>query len=161
MGIAAAPDSTVDSFSRYQHHDFIVHCWWQETPPWLCFWLSRQYVWCEFYKIVQYLITSEHDQILTGPSVQIGCNDIKPYLVGDSAQPLTSWLQKRCPKATRDPEEIAFNIALSGASVAVECAFGMLKNRCRILGKRPDSKISFANKIAVACVVPHNFCLLN
>ena len=37
----------------------------------------------------------------------------------------------------------------------------MLKNRWRILGKRLDSKISFANKIAVACAVLHNFCLLN
>ena len=91
--------------------------------------------------------------MLTGPSVQIGGNDIKPYLVGGSAYPLASWLQKPFPEA-RDPEEIAFNKALSGARVAVWCAFGMLK-------KRLDSKISFANKIAVACAVVHNFCLLN
>ena len=45
--------------------------------------------------------------------------------------------------------------------VAVECAYGMLKNRWRIQGKRLDSKISFANKNAVACAVLHNFCLLN
>ena len=30
-----------------------------------------------------------------------------------------------------------------------------------MLGKWLDSKISFANKIAVACVVLHKFCLLN
>lgn len=72
-----------------------------------------------------------------------------------------SWLQKPFPEATRDPEEIAFNKALSGARVAVGCAFGMLKNRWRILGKRLDSKASFANKITVACTVLHNFCLLN
>lgn len=37
----------------------------------------------------------------------------------------------------------------------------MLKNRWRIQGKRLDSKISFANKIAFACAVLQNFCLLN
>ena len=104
---------------------------------------------------------AENDQILTGPVVRIGANEIKPYLVGDSAYPLASWLQKPFPEATRDPEEIAFNKALSAARVAVECAFGMLKNRWRILGKRLDSRISFANKIAIACAVLHNFCLLN
>ena len=93
--------------------------------------------------------------------MQIGGNDIKPYLAGDSAYPLASWLRKPFPEATRDPEEIAFNKALSGARVAVECAYGMLKNRWRIQGKRLDSKISFANKIAVACAVLQNFCLLN
>ena len=104
---------------------------------------------------------AENNQILTGPVVRIGANKIKPYLVGDSACPLASWLQKPLPEATRDPEEIAFNKALSAARVAVECAFGMLKNRWRILGKRLDSRILFANKIAIACAVLHNFCLLN
>lgn len=37
----------------------------------------------------------------------------------------------------------------------------MLKNRWRILGKQLDNRISFANKIAIACAVLHNFCLLN
>ena len=104
---------------------------------------------------------TENDQILTGPVVRIRANEIKPYLVGDSAYPLTSWLQKPFPEATRDPEEIAFNRALSATRVAVECTFGMLKNRWRILRKWLDSRISFANKIAIACAVLHNFCLLN
>ena len=104
---------------------------------------------------------AENNQILTGPVVRIGANKIKPYLVGDSAYPLASWLQKPLPEATRDPEEIAFDKALSAARVAVECAFGVLKNCWRILGKRLDSRILFANKIAIACAVLHNFCLLN
>lgn len=37
----------------------------------------------------------------------------------------------------------------------------MLKNRWRILGKQLDNRISFANKIAIACAVLRNFCLLN
>ena len=104
---------------------------------------------------------AEHNQILMGPSVQIGGNDIKLNLIGDSAYPLASWLQKPFPEAMRDPEEIAFDKALSGARVAVECTFGMLKNYLRILGKWLESKISFANKVTVTCAVLHNFCLLN
>ena len=52
---------------------------------------------------------AENDQILTGPVVRIGADEIKPYLVGGSAYPQASWLQKPFPEATRDPEEIAFN----------------------------------------------------
>ena len=37
----------------------------------------------------------------------------------------------------------------------------MLKNRQLILGKRLDCKILFVNKIAVACTILHNFCMLN
>ena len=84
---------------------------------------------------------AENDQILTSPVVRIRANEIKPYLAGDSAYPLACWLQKPFPEATRDPEEIAFNRALSAPRVAVECAFGMLKNRWQILGKRLDSRI--------------------
>ena len=67
---------------------------------------------------------AEHNHILMGPSVQIGGNDIKLNLIGDSAYSLASWLQKPFPEAMRDPEEIAFDKALSGARVAVECTFG-------------------------------------
>ena len=37
----------------------------------------------------------------------------------------------------------------------------MLKNRWWILEKQLDNRISFANKIAIASAVLHNFCLLN
>ena len=93
---------------------------------------------------------AENNQILSGPVVRIDADEIKPYLVGDSAYPPASWLPMPFPCATRDPEVIAFNKALSATRVAVECTFGMLKNRWRILGKRLDSRISFANKIAIA-----------
>ena len=161
--ISAPPDSAVDYFSRYQQHDFIVQAIVDGRKPFLDFASGFPGSMHDARVLRNSTIfdLAEHDQILTGPSVQIGGNDIKPYLVGDSAYPLASWLQKPFPEATRDPEEIAFNKALSGARVAVECAFGMLKNRWCILEKRLDSKISFANEIAVAWAVLHNFCLLN
>ena len=132
----------MDYFSRYQQHDFIVQAIVDGGKRFLDFasgfpgstYDARVLRNSTIFDLV------EHDQILSGPSVQIGGNDIKPHLVGDSAYPLASWLQNPFLKATRDPEEIAFNKALSGARVAVECAFGMLQNRWRILGKRLDSK---------------------
>ena len=161
--IAAPPDSAVDYFSRYQQHDFIVQAIVDGKNRFLDFASGFPGSMHDARVLRNSTIFdfAENDQILTGPVVRIGANEIKPYLVGDSAYPLASWLQKPFPEATRDPEEIAFNRALSAARVAVECAFGMLKNRWRILRKRLDSRISFAKKTAIACAVLHNFCLLN
>ena len=133
--IAAPPDSAVDYFSRYQQHDFIVQAIVDGRKRFLDFASAFPGSMHDARVLRNSTIfhLAEHDQILTGPSVRIGANDIKPYLVGDSAYPLASWLQKPFPEATRDPEENAFNNALSAARVAIECAFGMLKNRLRIL----------------------------
>ena len=43
--------------------------------------------------------------------VDIDGNDIGPYLVGDSAYPLTPWLIKPFPEGTNDPDEKTFNKA--------------------------------------------------
>lgn len=152
----------MEYFSHYQQHDFIVQAIVDGRKCFLDFASGFPGSMHDVRVLRNSPIfdLAEHDQILMGPSVQIGGNGIKPYLVGDSAYPLASWLQKPFPEATRDPEEIALK-ALSGVRVAVECAFEMLKNRWRILWKRLDRKISFANKIAIACAVLHNFCLLN
>ena len=69
---------------------------------------------------------AEQREIFTPPTVHVAGRDITPYLVGDSAYPLSLWLMKPYPEGTRDPDEIAFNKELSSARVQVECAFGML-----------------------------------
>ena len=79
----------------------------------------------------------------------------------DSAYPLGPRLQKPFPVATRDRDEIAFNKELTAARVSIECAFGILKSRWRILGKRFDSSIDFAVKTAVSYAVLRNFCIIN
>ena len=161
--IAAPPYTAVDYFTCYQQHNFIVQAIVDGKKHFLDFASGSPGSMRDVRVLRNSTIfdLAEHNQILMGPSVQIGGNDIKLNLIGDSAYPLASWLQKPFPEAMRDPEEIAFDKALSGARVAVECTFGMLKNCWRILGKWLESKISFANKITVTCAVLHNFCLLN
>ena len=63
----------------------------------------------------------------------IGGHEIQPYLVGDSAYPISYWFQKPYLEGTRDLSEIQFNKQLSAARVKEECAFGIVKGQWRIL----------------------------
>lgn len=100
-----------------------------------------------------------NQEILAGPTIPVEDQQIKSYLLGDSAYPLSTWLLKPFSEATRDPLEMHFNRELSKARVCVECAFGVLKSRWRILQKRLDSDISFIGQIIVSCCILHNFCV--
>ena len=83
--------------------------------------------------------------------VHVAGREITPHLVGDSAYPLSA----------RDSYGMTFNKEVFSARVQVERAFGMLKNRWRILQKCFESKIKFAItcKATIACAVLHNICL--
>lgn len=72
---------------------------------------------------------------------------------------MSPWLQKPSPEATRDRSEIQFNCKLSSARVKIECSFGYLNSRWRILEKGLDNDIKFSVLIAVACAVLHNFLI--
>ena len=72
----------------------------------------------------------------------------------------TNVTSKPYPEGTPDLREITFNKELSSGRVKVECAFGILKNRWRILLKWFDCGINFAICTAVACAVLH-ICIRN
>jgi len=99
------------------------------------------------------------DILANGPMFRIGQLSIQPYLIGDSAYPHAPWLQKPYPEGTIDPAEIQFNGELSAARVKVECAFGVLKGRWRILKEIEESNVTNISKIIMACAVLHNFCI--
>ena len=68
---------------------------------------------------------AERGEILSAPTVHTnGRHELRPYLVEDSAYPLSPWLMKPYPEGTRDRDEIKFIKELSSARVKVECAFG-------------------------------------
>jgi hypothetical protein len=98
------------------------------------------------------------DVLAAGPMHRIGSREIQPYLLGDSAYTIAPWLQKPYPEGTRDPDEIAFNYQLSKARVKVECAFGILKSRWRILDYVTEGRnVGFISKIIIASCI---FCIL-
>ena len=161
--IKAPVDSAPGYFSRYQQHDFIVQAVVNGKKHFLDFA-------CGFpgsmhdgrvLRRSRIFARAERREILTIPTVNAAGQEIGPYLVGNSAYPLSPWLMKPFPEGTRDRDEIKFNRQLSSAQVKVEFAFGILKNRWRILMKRFDSSVAFAIWCTVACAVLHNICLRN
>ena len=159
--INAPRESAVDYFSRYQQYDFGIQAVADGNLLFLDFSAgfpgsmhdARMLRNSTLYQ------RAEQGDILTGPVVDVNGHEIGPYLLGDSAYPISPWLQKPFPEATRDRSEIQFNRELSSARVKIECAFGCLKSRWRILQKRLDSDIAFSVKTAIACAVLHNFCI--
>jgi len=161
--IKAPVDSAPDYFSRFQQHDFIIQAVVDGEKIFLDF--SCGYPGSmhdgRVLRRSRVFTRAEQRVILTVPTEIVSDQEIGPYLVGDSAYPLSPWLMKPFPEGTQGSDEIQFNKELSSARVKVECAFGILKNRWRILIKRFDSSVEFAVRCAVACAVLHNICLRN
>ena len=63
--------------------------------------------------------------------------------IGHNAFPQFAWLIKTCYKNTRDNQKKYFTKRLCGARVVFENAYGMLKERCRILFKKKQN-VSFS-----------------
>jgi len=159
--IKAPKDSAVDYFSRYQQHDFIIQAVVDGRKLFMDFSAGYPGSMHDGRVLRRSAIygRAEQGDILSMPTVDVNGHQLRPYLVGDSAYPLTPWLMKPYPEGTRDVNEIQFNKELSSARVKVECAFGLIKSRWRIIQKRFDSTIEFAIKCAVACAVLHNICI--
>ena len=161
--IRAPRESAVDYFSRYQEHDVVVQAVVNGKKLFIdvAAGFPGSLHDARVLRNSSIYQKAENGNILSaGPMHVIGTEEIQPYLVGDSAYPLSPWLQKPYPEGTRDPAEIRFNKELSSARVVVECAFGILKSRWRILDVIEERDIAFVSKIIIACAVLHNFCIL-
>ena len=161
--ITVPSDSAADYFSRYQQHDFIIQAVVNGNKVFTdcaCGFPGSMHD-AGVLRESAIFRRAEQGDILTAPTIIVGGREITPYILGDSTYPVSPWLMKPYPEGTRHPQEITFNKELSSARVQVECAFGMLKNRWRILQKRFDSDIEFAIKATMACAVLHNICIRN
>ena len=162
--IRSPKDSAVDYFSRYQQHDVVVQAVVDGRKIFLDVAAGFPGSMHDARVLRNSSIYDRAEQgniLRAGPIHRIGPHEIQPYLVGDSAYPLSRWLQKPYPEGTRDPNEIQFNYELSAARVKVECAFGILKSRWRILSYIEESSMRRISRIIVGCAVLHNFCIMN
>ena len=82
---------------------------------------------------------------------------IPQILLGDPAYPLLPYVMKEYA-VCQGNNEVMFNTMLRPARNQIECAFGRLKARWRILLRPMDLKLEDIPDIILACFVLHNFC---
>ena len=133
--IKAPKESAVDYFSRYQQHDGAVQgiVGGKKIFMDIAAGFPGSLHDARVPRNSSIYDRAEHGDVPAAPIHVIGGHEIQPYLVGDSAYPLSRWLQKSYPEGTTDPSEIQFNKQLTAARVKMECAFGILKSRWQSL----------------------------
>ena len=89
----------------------------------------------------------------------VGGVTVPPLILGDSAFPSQPWLMKPFTNAVLTPVQSNFNYRLSRARMVVECAYGQLKGRWRVLMRKSESSPMEVRSACLACVVLHNICI--
>jgi hypothetical protein len=99
-------------------------------------------------------------EILQEPVINVGGRNITPFIVGDSAYPLSAFMLKAYNnRATGSAEQNMFDKHVRKGRVKIENAFGILKNRFQIL-RNLNVAVDKAADVIVACCVLHNICIL-
>lgn len=84
----------------------------------------------------------------------------QPYVfLGDEAYPLLEHLMRPFPRQQLDEKKRIFNYRLSRARRMVECAFGILTAKWRILHKSIETDVNGAILITKATCILHNIVL--
>ena len=86
-----------------------------------------------------------------------GDDKVPPVILGDPAYPLLPNVMKEHACCTEN-EHVIFNEMLRSARNQIECAFGRLKARWRILTRPMDIKLDDLPTVIYACFVLHNYC---
>ena len=86
-----------------------------------------------------------------------GYDCIPQLFLVDLAYPLLPYVMKEIEHCSTN-EEVVFNQMLRSTRNTIECTFGKLKARCRILQRPMDTPVDKLPNITYACFVLHNFC---
>ena len=85
---------------------------------------------------------------------------VLPMLLGDPAYLLLPNVMKEFNNCT-ETKHVLFNNKLRATRNQIECAFGRLKSRWRILNRDVDVDLNFVVKVVYKCFILHNFCECN
>lgn len=85
--------------------------------------------------------------------------DMPFVMLGDDAYPLKTYLMKPYSKRHLSHEEKVFNYRLSRARRCVECAFGIMAAKWRLLGKCIETEIDKAERIVKCICLLHNIII--
>jgi hypothetical protein len=100
-------------------------------------------------------------EILQEHILRIEREEVKPYIVGDSAYPLHTQIHKSFTvKWTSSDDQNAYDKYLRGGHVKIENTFGILENRWRIL-KNLNEDVKHATLIITTCCVLQKTCHIN
>ena len=98
-------------------------------------------------------------EMLNSSVIKILGKDIFPFLLGDSAYPLSMWLMKLFPhNSLLSDSKKTFNYKLSRAQIVVENAFVRLKSRWRRLMNQNNMDVSHVPYVVTTCCILHNVC---
>ena len=86
--------------------------------------------------------------------------NVRPYLVGDTAYPLSPFIVTAFQGGGLTPAQERFNRVLTKLRVVVERALGKLKTRWRCIFKELEDDTERVLFNVLACCILHNFCII-
>ena len=91
------------------------------------------------------------------PTTLPDSNDVAPFvIVADEAYPLMNCLMKAYGGQNLPPDEVCFNKRLSRSRKTVECAFGIMTAKWRLLSKEIETDADLVDRIIKCICVLHN-----